>query len=63
MKLYDHVRIKSSGLTGTIVDDGNSNNRDCFIVELDDQTQEDFLPICSPDELELISMQTLRNSS
>lgn len=54
MKLYDRVRIKSSGLTGMIVDEGNSNNRDYFIVELDDQTQEDFLPICSPDDLELI---------
>ena len=54
MKLYDRVRVKSSGLTGTIIDEGTGNGKDYFILELDDQTQEDFLPTCSPDDLELI---------
>lgn len=52
LELYDHVRIKSKGLTGTIVDEGISNGLQYYIVELDDQTQEDFLPICESDDLE-----------
>lgn len=54
MKLHDRVRIRSNGLTGEIVDEGYSNNKHYFIVELDDQTQRDFLPACSPDDLEVI---------
>lgn len=54
MTLDDRVRIKSSGLTGTIIDEGVGNGRHYFILELDDQTQQDFLPTCSPDDLELI---------
>lgn len=54
MKLCDRVRIKSNGLTGEIIDEGYSNDKHYFIVELDDQEQEDFLPTCSPDNLEPI---------
>lgn len=54
MKLFDRVRIKSSGLTGEIVDEGQSNGRRYFIVELDDPTRDDDLPTCAPEDLEPI---------
>lgn len=54
MKLCDRVRIKSSGLTGEIVDEGYGNGKHYFIIELDDQMQMDFLPACSPEDLETI---------
>lgn len=54
MTLGDRVRIKSNGLTGTIIDEGIGNGKPYFIVELDDQAQQDFLPTCTPNDLEMI---------
>lgn len=33
MELYDHVKIKSSGITGIIVDVSN----DCYTIEADEE--------------------------
>ena len=54
MKLFDDVIVKATGKKGTIVDEGISNGKHYFIVELDDISEyEGFegLPTCREDEL------------
>lgn len=56
MKLFENVIIKKTGQRGTIVDEGITDGKHYFIVELDnikefDDTW-DGLPCCRDDELE-----------
>lgn len=56
MKMNDKVKIKSSGITGVIVDVNHLDGKDSYTVESDETDESDGLVLydCNEEELEYL---------